>query len=159
MIRMIRLSLLNCLLFIIIAGCSFKTVDENAEKKYQQKSTLETVISIPENIKKEEDVILNLSFSKDKKMIKKVDNLVVQLWEKGSERQLPLTLDESSEGFYQIKTNFPQEGLYYIKINARYNDSIVMPTKQFIVGDYKEYDYEDNDVVHESHHEGHDSHH
>lgn len=57
---------------------------------------------------------------------------------------------------YEIETLFEKDGVYNIKIHARYNNSNVMLTKQFIVEDYKE--VEDVDEPEDSN-EGHEHHH
>lgn len=156
MIKYVSIILFGVFMSIILIGCSFPAVDDDANEKYHKKEPLEIDIQVPENIVKEKNTKLEIKLSEGGKAISDVDEISAEIWKKDSDRVLEPVIEKSADSRYEIETLFEQEGIYNIKIYASYNESSVMPTKQFIVGDYEEID----DVEEtEDPHEGHDHHH
>lgn len=52
----------------------------------------------------------------------------------GSVKPIEEKAKVEGNGTYSITKTFPQEGLYYLKVHASSDGSIIMPTKKFIVG-------------------------
>jgi len=156
MMKRISTGLVGVLMAIHLTGCSLQAVDEDATEKYHKKEALEIDIHVPQHIAKEENTKLEIELSEGDKVITDADEIYAEIWKKDSERVLNLPVEKSSDNKYEIETFFEQDGVYNIKIHASYNNSNIMPTKQFIVGDYEE--VEDDDEP-EDPHEGHDHHH
>ncbi|WP_236887988.1 FixH family protein [Cytobacillus oceanisediminis] len=50
--------------------------------------------------------------------------------------------DNEGGGVYSISKDFDKDGLYFVKVHAQQGGSLIMPQKQFIVGELSKSDVE-----------------
>ncbi|WP_066059655.1 FixH family protein [Robertmurraya korlensis] len=150
---------LFCLAIIVLflGGCSLK---EDVAELYLQEKPLHAEVTLPESISSREQVPLKVILTQDGKRVEEVDSLEFEFWKHDdflhATSEQPIKLEA---GIYGTTKKFDSDGLYYLKIHASNDGSIIMPQIQVVVGELSnsELEYLQKDVQEKE--EGHDHHH
>ncbi|KKI88654.1 hypothetical protein WQ54_31085 [Bacillus sp. SA1-12] len=145
------------ILSLFLSACSLK---EDAADLYQKESPLEAEIIIPETFSNNNQENIKVVLTQDGKKVEGADYVHFEIWKQDG--SLHYNMEQAKEvgnGKYALSKDFDSNGLYYIKVHASNNGSIIMPQKQFVVGglteselQYLKQDLPKNDAVHEHHH-------
>ncbi|PLT30545.1 FixH family protein [Peribacillus deserti] len=150
------------LLFVLILSlflnaCSLK---EDAADLYQKQSPLEADIIIPKIFSSNTQENIKVVLTQDGKKVEGADYVHFEIWKQDG--SLHYNMEQAKEvgnGMYALSKDFNSNGLYYIKVHASNNGSMIMPQKQFVVGElteteikYLKQDLPKNDAVPEHHH-------
>ena len=117
-----------------LAGC---TVTSDAAEHYAVSAPLSVKFEIPKVLKadSEKQYRFGATLWQDQKEVKRADYVHFEIWKAdGTLRYSMEPADETKPGMYSIKKTLPKTGLYYIKVHASSNGAMIMPTRQFIVG-------------------------
>lgn len=142
---------------LFLGGCSLK---EDVAELYLQEQPLHAEVVLPEIIKSEEQVPINVILTQDGKKVEEVDSVEFEMWKHDDALHATIEQPEKcEEGIYGINKTFDRDGLYYIKIHASKDGAIIMPQVQVVVGELSksELEFLQNDVPEKE--EGHDHHH
>lgn len=121
-----------------LSACSLK---EDAASLYKAEEPLAATITLPEEMHPNEQQIIHVSFTQDNKQVNEVDMLHVQIQKKDEPKLNDDVLVKSlSDGVYKVKSTLTESGLYNITVHAENDNSTIMPTKQFVVGELSEKD-------------------
>jgi hypothetical protein len=151
-----------CILLLSIYSLSLSacSLEENVEHLYREEKPLEAEIVIPDSFSEDKQEIIEVILTQDGKKVEGADFVHFEIWKQDG--SLHYSMEEAVEvgkGMYLLRKNFDSHGLYYIKIHAGNNGSIIMPTKQFTVGElskseleFLQKDLENPNTNHEHHH-------
>ncbi|WP_186578260.1 FixH family protein [Aquibacillus kalidii] len=146
------------LLSILLFGCSTKVVQEDAEDHYSKETPLEIDILVPESIEPNQNTRLEISLTCNGQAVDSLETVMFTIWNKDEQDVITeLSAENWGNGRYGVETTFDRNGLYLLKVSASFNNSSVMPTKQFTVGDFvpKLNDEVELDNTSNSHHKHH----
>jgi len=118
-----------------LAGC---TVTSDAAEHYAVSAPLSVKFEIPKVLKadSEKQYRFGATLWQDQQEVKRADYVHFEIWKAdGTLRYSMEPADETKPGMYSIKKTLPKNGLYYIKVHASSNGAMIMPTRQFIVGE------------------------
>ncbi|WP_445492647.1 FixH family protein [Niallia sp. 03133] len=135
-----HLYMVVCMLCLLLNACSLR---EDSKKSYKKETPLRPEIILPDpySVQKQETIKIILSLSGGQQEYP--DSIQVDIWKQdGSYQNKAEAVQEKGNGIYLLKKSFDLEGLYFLKLTAGSKDSIIMPTKQFIVGRLTESDQE-----------------
>ena len=127
-------------LFVLgcVSGCS---TDPKATELYKQETPLEAEIIVPELFEPTKAATIQVILTQDGEKVENPAYVHFEIWKQDGTVKYGMTeAHNDGNGHYSLSRNFEQEGLYYVQVHASNNDSIIMPTKQFIVGDLSESD-------------------
>ncbi|RBW68824.1 FixH family protein [Bacillus taeanensis] len=117
---------------ILLSACSLK---EDVSGLYKQETPIEAEIIIPEKFSEGEETIKAV-LTQSGKAVENAEFVHFEIWKQdGSVKYEMEQAEEEGDGTYSITKSFDSDGLYYVKVHARHNGSIIMPTKQFIIGE------------------------
>ncbi|MNI42996.1 hypothetical protein D3C81_1643650 [compost metagenome] len=125
---------------VLLSACSLRS---DAAELYKQEKPLEAAIVIPELLSKDEPQTIKVVLTQGGQPANQADYVHIDLWKQ--EGTVKLSMEEAAEdgnGVYHINTTFDSDGLYYIKVYASSNGSIIMPRKQFVVGGLSESEWD-----------------
>ncbi|TXC85820.1 FixH family protein [Metabacillus litoralis] len=149
--------LLLMLLLLFLSACSNQ---KDVAMLYPQESPINIDILLPETITVNENTNFKVQLTQAGKAVENPDFVHFEIWnQEGTVYHSMEEAVEEGNGIYSLSKELEQEGLYFIKIHASSNGSIIIPQKQFVVGSLTEKDVAfllngtKPDV------EGHDSHH
>ncbi|MGP7815698.1 FixH family protein [Niallia sp. 01092] len=132
------LFMIVCLISIVLSACSLK---QDIEKSYKKESPLDANILIPESFAVNKQTTIKIMITQAGKKVEHAEYVQVEIWKQdGSFRSKKESVMEEGNGLYSLKKKFDREGLHFIKVSASNGGSIIMPTKQFIVGKLTESD-------------------
>lgn len=117
-----------------LAGCA---VTSDAAQQYAVSIPLSVKFEIPKVLKadQEKQYRFGATLWQDQKAVKEAEYVHFEIWKAdGTLRYSMEPADETKPGVYSIEKKLPKEGLYYIKVHASSNGAMIMPTRQFIVG-------------------------
>lgn len=154
MMKNIRIASLWIIVLVALVGC---LLDEDVAEQYKKETPLEIDIQVPEYIEAKENTEVTFELSQNGESVSTLDDLSVTTWMVDSETTKQLVAENVGNGEYSVETSFDQDGIYHMKVTASKNNATIMPTKQFIVGNYEEEVNEPTEDEHEGH--DHDSHH
>ncbi len=121
------------ILSLVLSACSLK---QNVATLYKQEEPLHAEIIIPDSFSSNEPDVIIISLTQNEKRVEDADYVHVEIWKQdGSVKYAMEQAKEIGNGLYSVTKDLNQEGLYFAKIHASKNGSIIMPQKQFIVGD------------------------
>lgn len=128
------------LLLSLLSACS---LDENAAELYQQETPLKLEIQTPDNFTAGEQETIRATLIQDGKPADHADFVHFEIWKQDGTVQYGMeeAVDEGS-GVYSISKDFDKDGLYFVKVHAQQDGSLIMPQKQFIVGELSKSDVE-----------------
>ncbi|WP_342048503.1 FixH family protein [Bacillus sp. OTU530] len=124
------------LLSLFLGGCS---LNKDVEKLYKTEAPLEVNIILPEQVSPNKPEMIKAVLTQDGKTIKHADFVHFEIWKKDGSVQYGMEpAKDDGNGTYSLSKVFNQEGLYVIKVHAGNQGSMVMPRKQFVVGQVSE---------------------
>ncbi|BCB04237.1 FixH family protein [Bacillus sp. KH172YL63] len=124
--------------FMILGACS---LNENAADLYHQESPLQAEVSMPEDFSGSEPIKIYLE--QDGHPVEEADFAHVEIWK--GDGKIHDEMKEArnvGQGNYTFSRKLSDDGLYYIKVHAGNNGSIIMPTLPFAVGELSKADIE-----------------
>ncbi|BDH60358.1 hypothetical protein MTP04_04880 [Lysinibacillus sp. PLM2] len=131
-------SLLIILLTCILSAC---TADPNARQLYKQEIPLEAEIILPEPFETTNAATIKVNLTQDGEKVETPDYVHFEIWKRDGTVKYGMTeARNDGDGQFSLTKGFESEGLYYVQVHASNNGSIIMPTKQFIVGQLSEGD-------------------
>ena len=123
-------------LSLLLSACSLK---QDIAKLYKQETPLESEIIIPESIMVNKHETIKVMLTQDGKKVEGADYVRFEIWKQDASVKFNMEqAEEEGNGTYSLTKNFDSEGLYYIKVHASNDSSIIMPQKQFVVGGLSE---------------------
>ncbi|WP_113883226.1 FixH family protein [Cytobacillus oceanisediminis] len=128
------------LLLSFLSACS---LDKNAAELYKQETPLKLEIQTPDTFTAGERETIKATLTQDGKPAVHADFVHFEIWKLDGTVQYGMeeAVNEGS-GVYSISKDFDKDGLYYVKVHAQQGDSLIMPQKQFIVGELSKSDME-----------------
>jgi hypothetical protein len=142
------------ILSLMLGACS---PNEDAAELYHQESPLQADIAMPEAFSGDEP--FKVSLTQDGQKIDDANFVHFEIWKADGTYHLPMEEAEpAGDGTYTYRQKLTKEGLYYVKVHAGHNGSIIMPTKPFAVGELSKPDVEALNGMapaESSNHEGH----
>jgi hypothetical protein len=125
---------------ILLSACS---LEKDVTDLYKEETPLEAEIIIPASFSANTQETIKAVLSQGGKMVENADFVHFEIWKQdGSLRYSMEQAEEERNGTYTLSKNFDSDGLYYIKVHASNDGSIIMPQKQFIVGKLSESELE-----------------
>ncbi|SES05251.1 YtkA-like [Gracilibacillus ureilyticus] len=132
--------LLLVLTATILSACS---LEPEVEKRYKQENPLVADIIIPETLSHTELSTFEVILQQEGAEVEDADFVHFEIWKQdGSIKYGMEEANEIGNGIYQISKRINRDGLYYIKVHAGNNGSLIMPQKQFVVGELSENELE-----------------
>ncbi|MDP1420117.1 FixH family protein [Peribacillus simplex] len=143
---------------LLLSACS---LEQDVANLYKKEKPLESEIVIPESFSENKQETIKVVLTQDGKKVEGADYVHFEIWKQdGSLNYNMEKAEEDGNGTYSLSKEFDSEGLYYIKIHASNDGSIIMPQKQFIVGELSKSELEflqkglekNDESSHEHHH-------
>jgi hypothetical protein len=142
------------ILSLMLGACS---PNEDAAELYRQESPLQADITMPQAFSGDEP--FRISLTQEGQKVDDANFVHFEIWKADGTFRLPMEEAEpAGDGTYTFNQKLNEDGLYYVKIHAGSNGSIIMPTKPFAVGELSKSDVEALNGMapdESSHHEGH----
>nr|WP_186670241.1 FixH family protein [Sporosarcina sp. BP05] len=124
------------ILSLLLSACSLK---QDVANLYKQEIPLESEIIIPESISVNKNETIKVILTQNGKKVEGADFVHFEIGKQdGSVKFNMEQAEEEGNGRYSLSKNFDSEGLYYIKVHASNAGSIIMPQKQFVIGELSE---------------------
>ncbi|WP_078410600.1 FixH family protein [Priestia abyssalis] len=121
---------------LLLSACSLK---QDAANLYKQETPLESDIIIPASFSANQQETVKVLLTQGGKKVEDPDFVHFEIWKQDGSVKYPMEqAEEIGNGMYRLSKEFDREGLYYIKVHASSDGSIIMPQKQFIVGELSE---------------------
>jgi hypothetical protein len=141
----------------MLSACS---LEQDVANLYKKEKPLQLEIVIPESFSENKEETIKVVLTQDGKKVEGADFVHFEIWKQdGSLNYSMEQAEEVGNGSYSLSKNFDSDGLYYIKVHASNDGSIIMPQKQFIVGELSKSELEflqkglqRQKVNHEHHH-------
>lgn len=148
--------LLVCLIGLFLSACSLK---EDAADLYKKEIPLEAEIEIQSSVKVDKTATIKVALTQNGAKVDNADYVHFEIWKQdGSIKKNMEEAKNEGNGVYSISKKMDSNGLYFVKVHASNEDSIIMPQQQFIIGELSdsELEYLQKDVkVQEESHEHH----
>ncbi|KAA0547136.1 FixH family protein [Bacillus sp. BGMRC 2118] len=142
---------------LLLTACS---LNEDVENLYKQENPLVAEVIIPETFSEQNEETIQVFLTQKGEVVTNADFVHFEIWKQDG--TLSYSMEEAKEdgnGSYSLSKRFDSDGLYFIKIHASNEGSIIMPVKQFIVGeltasdiDYLQSDVQPKETDSEHHH-------
>ena len=117
---------------LLLSACS---LEQDVANLYKKEKPLESEIVIPESFSDNKQETIKVVLTQDGKKVEFADFVHFEIWKQdGSLNYNMEQAEEAGNGTYSLSKEFDSDGLYYIKVHASNDGSIIMPQKQFIVG-------------------------
>ncbi|WP_407270475.1 FixH family protein [Radiobacillus sp. PE A8.2] len=124
------------ILSILLSGC---VLEPDVAEKYKQAHPLVADIFLPETFQPMELSTFEVVLTQDGKQIDDADFVHFEIWKQDGTVNFGMEeAEETADGTYAITKTLESNGLYYIKVHASNNGSLIMPRKQFVVGELSE---------------------
>lgn len=144
-------------LSLVLAACSLNT---GVASLYKEESPLHADIQIPESFKDNAEDVISIALEQNGGSVENPDFLHAEIWKQDGSLSFPMEeVEQDENGTFYVKKDFDEDGLYFIKLHASSNGSIITPKKQFIVGELSDEELEilqegaqEEEVDHEHHH-------
>ncbi|KAB2330677.1 FixH family protein [Bacillus mesophilum] len=143
-----------CVLFFSTLFLSACSLDENAADLYKKETPLEAEIILPEQFSNADQEAITVHLTQGGESVDNPDFIHFQIWKQDGSIDYGMEEAENlGDGTFALSKPFDQDGLYYIQVHASSAGSMIVPTKQFIVGELSESDLEalNNGVKKEGH--------
>ncbi|WP_306009973.1 FixH family protein [Bacillus sp. MMSF_3328] len=126
---------------VLLGGCS---LDDNAEELYKIEQPLQAEIMLPDSFAAGEDVPIRAVLTQNGEKVAGADYVHFEIWKRDGSVHFPMEeAADEGEGVYQLTKKFEQDGVYIIKVHASSAGSLIMPQKQFVVGELTEAELEE----------------
>lgn len=126
-------------LFIVLAYClllSACSLNEDVADLYKKESPLKAEVILPDSYSANQQEMIEVLLTQDGKKVSGADYVHFEIWKQdGTLHYYMEPAKEMGDGIYALSKNFNSDGLYYLKIHASNNGSIISPQMQFVVGD------------------------
>ncbi|MCP3027783.1 FixH family protein [Halobacillus sp. A5] len=123
----------SLIIVMMLTGCSLK---QDADSLYNTETPLDADIMIPESIKINEKEEIKVILTQGGHRVKDADFVHVEIWKQdGSVSYRMEEAMNNGDGVYILRKELDSEGLYYAKLHAGNDGSVIVPQKQFIVGE------------------------
>ena len=121
---------------LLLSACS---LNQDVANLYKKEIPLEVEIILPQSFSDNNQETIKATLTQEGKRITGADFVHFEIWKQdGSLKYGMEEAEEVGNGMYSITKEFDRNGLYYIKVHAGNNGSIIMPQKQFIIGELSE---------------------
>ena len=121
---------------LLLSACS---LEKDVTNLYKKETPLEAEIIIPASFSANTQETIKAVLTQGGKMVENADFVHFEIWKQdGSIKYSMEQAEAEGNGIYSLSKNFDSDGLYYIKVHASNDGSIIMPQKQFIVGKLSE---------------------
>ncbi|WP_254179063.1 FixH family protein [Cytobacillus oceanisediminis] len=128
------------LLLSFLSACS---LNENAAELYKQETPLKLEIQTPDTFTAGEQETVKATLTQDGKPADHTDFVHFEIWKQDGTVYYGMEeADNEGGGVYSISKDFDKDGLYFVKVHAQQGGSLIMPQKQFIVGELSKSDVE-----------------
>jgi hypothetical protein len=118
---------------LLLSACS---LEPDVANLYKKENPLESEIIIPESFSENKQETIKVVLTQDGKKVEGADFVHFEIWKQDGTLNYSMEqAEEVGNGTYRLSKEFDSDGLYYIKVHASNDGSIIMPQKQFIVGD------------------------
>ncbi|MDN4495251.1 FixH family protein [Ureibacillus aquaedulcis] len=122
--------LTSCLL---LSACSLK---EDAADLYKKESPLEAEVILPDAFLDDQQETIEVLLTQDGKEVNGADYVHFEIWKQdGSLHYNMEPAKAMGYGLYALSKDFHSDGLYYLKVHASSNGSVISPQMQFVVGE------------------------
>ncbi|MBO0998468.1 FixH family protein [Bacillus sp. SD075] len=111
------------------------SLEKDVTTLYKEETPLEAEIIIPASFSANTQETMKAVLTQGGKKVENADFVHFEIWKQDG--SLTYSMEQTVEegnGTYTLRKNFDSDGLYYIKVHASNDGSIIMPQKQFIVG-------------------------
>ncbi len=144
-------------LSLVLAACSLNT---GVASLYKEESPLHADIQIPASFKENVEDVISIALEQNGERVENPEFLHAEIWKQDGSLSFPMEeVEQDENGAFYVKKDFDEDGLYFIKLHASSNGSIITPKKQFIVGELSDEELEilqegaqEEEVDHEHHH-------
>lgn len=145
-------------LFIaMLSGCSLKP---DVAKLYKEESPLQSEIIIPDTFSANEKETIKVILTQHGERVEDADFVHFEIWKQdGTVTYYMEEAFDLGNGVYGISKDFDSDGLYFVKVHAGNNGSIIVPQKQFVVGSLSKSELDFLQKGQQSQIEGHEHHH
>ncbi|MBO0587481.1 FixH family protein [Sporosarcina sp. E16_8] len=121
---------------LLLGACSLK---QDVANLYKQETPLESEIIIPESISANKQETIKVILTQDGKKVEGADYVQFEIWKQDGSVKFDMEqAEDEGNGTYSLSKKIDSEGLYYIKVHASNHGSIIMPQKQFVIGELSE---------------------
>jgi len=139
-VKKFRNSLVVALTLLLLSACSLK---EDATALYKKETPLEAQLEIPSSLKAKEPATIKVTLTQNGEKVEHADYVHYEVWKQdGTIQKNMRDAKNEGNGVYSITVKIDSDGLYFVKLHASNNDSIIMPQKQFIVGELSDSELE-----------------
>jgi hypothetical protein len=98
---------------------------------------VESEIIIPKSFSDNKQETIKVFLTQAGKKVEDADFVHFEIWKQdGSLKNNMEEAEEKGSGVYSLNKNFDSDGLYYIKVHAGNDGSIIMPQKQYCRGTF-----------------------
>lgn len=155
--KKVKSVLLICMIGLLLSACSVK---QDAANLYKKETPLEAAMEIPQSIKTNDITTIKVLLTQNGEKVVNADYVHFEIWKQdGSiQRNMEAAIEEGN-GVYSIQKRIESNGLYFVRVHASNENSIIMPQQQFIVGNLtdSELEYLQKDIIiqeesHQHHH-------
>ncbi|WP_255301585.1 FixH family protein [Bacillus sp. AFS040349] len=141
-VKKFKAILLLPFMMLILSACSLE-LKQDVAKQYKEEEPMVADIIIRDSLSTNSDTTFQVVLTQGEEKVVSADYVHFEIWKQdGSVKFEMEQAEEVGNGTYQLSKKLDSEGLYFIKVHASSNDSIIMPQKQFIVGELSESELE-----------------
>ncbi|MFC7686076.1 FixH family protein [Ureibacillus sp. GCM10028918] len=152
--KLLLFVLMSC---ILLSACSLK---EDVADLYKKESPLEAEVILPDSFFDDRQETIEVVLTQDGKKVNGADYVHFEIWKQDGTLHYNMEpAKEMGNGIYAISKEFNSDGLYFLKVHASKNGSIISPQMQFVVGelskedlDFLQKDLPATEGSHEHHH-------
>ncbi|RIW34751.1 hypothetical protein D3H55_08870 [Bacillus salacetis] len=124
----------------LLNACSLR---DDAAELYHLEQPLKAEINIPSEFSASEEESIEAVLTQNGKKVENPDFVHFEIWKQDGSLHYPMEEAEVlGNGIYRVSKEFNQDGLYFVKVHASSEDSLIIPQKQFIVGELTESELE-----------------
>lgn len=118
---------------ILLSACSLK---EDVADLYKTENPLEAEVILPESFLDSQKETIEVLLTQDGEKVNGADYVHFEIWKQDGTLHYNMEpAKEMGNGIYALSKDFHSDGLYYLKVHASNNGSIITPQMQFVVGD------------------------
>lgn len=82
-----------------------------------------------------EEIVLSVTVTQGDEAVEDADEVIYEVWESGDrDNSEMIPAEHTKDGFYEAKTSFEEEGLYYMQAHTTARSLHVMPKQEITVG-------------------------
>jgi hypothetical protein len=118
---------------VVGSACS---LNEEAAELYRKEQPLKADIILPADFSDPGEESIEVALTQNGGKIENPDYVHFEVWKQDGSLHFPMEEAEAvGGGIYRISKQFDQDGLYFVQVHAANDGSIIIPKKQFIVGE------------------------